>query len=150
MLCTHLLSKSYNLNKILEDVSFSIKPGERIGLIGPNGCGKSTLIRILAGEEEPDSGHVSITPSNLRLGYLPQGYEPASDLTVKTLIQQASGDPEILGADLARLSVALAEQPDNLELERAYDQILTRMQNASGVGHLKLDHVRSRSGSSSL
>ena len=134
MLTAHQLNKSYNIHKILEEVSFSINPGERVGLIGPNGCGKTTLFRILCGEETPDSGHVSFTPSNLRLGYLPQGFEPPPDLSVKALIQQVTGDPEILGAELVRLSAALTKQPENPELQRAYDQILNRMQQPSAIG----------------
>jgi len=134
MLTAHQLKKSYNIHKILEEVSFSVNPGERVGLIGPNGSGKTTLFRILAGEEMPDLGHVSFTPSDLRLGYLPQGFEPLPDLTVKTLIQQATGDPEVLEADLIRISTALAKQPENTDLQRAYDQILNRMQQPSTIG----------------
>ena len=64
MLTVHQISKTYNLDTILKDATFSVNAGERVGLIGPNGCGKTTLLRILAGEEIPDSGHVSFTPSN--------------------------------------------------------------------------------------
>ena len=48
MLTAHHLHKSYNIRPILKDVSFSINHAERVGLIGPNGCGKTTLLRILA------------------------------------------------------------------------------------------------------
>ncbi len=74
MLTAHQLSKSFQINQILSDVSFSVNTGERIGLIGPNGCGKTTLLRIITGAETADSGHVSFTPSNLRVGYLTQGF----------------------------------------------------------------------------
>jgi len=136
MLTAHQINKSYNIHKILKDVSFSINPGERVGLIGPNGCGKTTLFRILAGEELPDSGHISFTPSNLRLGYLSQGFEPPPDLSVKNIIQQVTGDPEILEAELVRLSSALAQQPENHDLQQAYDQVLNRMQQPSLIGQL--------------
>jgi len=136
MLTAHHLSKSFNLKKILEDVSFSLNQGEHVGLIGPNGCGKTTLFRILIGELSADSGNVSFTPSNLRVGYLSQGFEPPPDLTVKTLLQKASGDPDMLEAELMRLSATLAKQPDNTDLQSEYDQILQRLQHTSDMGRM--------------
>jgi ATPase subunit of ABC transporter with duplicated ATPase domains len=59
MLTVHYLSKSFDLQPLFENVSFSLAPGEHTGLIGPNGCGKTTLMRILAAVEQPDSGHIS-------------------------------------------------------------------------------------------
>jgi ATP-binding cassette subfamily F protein 3 len=136
MLTAHHLSKSYNLNTILTDISFSINTGERLGLIGPNGCGKTTLLRILAGEEDPDSGQVSTTPSNLRLGYLPQGFEPAPYLTVKQLLGEAAASPEILEAELTRLATSLAANPQDPELQRAYNSVLYRLESPSPVFRL--------------
>ena len=136
MLTAHQLCKSYKLNQILIDVSFNINAGERVGLIGPNGCGKTTLLRILNGEMRADSGHVSFTPSNLQVGYLTQGFEPGPNDTVKSLMQKATFDPEILETELVRVSTALADQPDNSDLQLAYDQILNRMQQPSAIGRL--------------
>ena len=65
------LSKSFGARPLFEDLSFGLSDGERTGLIGPNGTGKSTLLKILAGAETPDSG--AVTPRRgLRLGYLAQ------------------------------------------------------------------------------
>ncbi|MCA9928389.1 MAG: ABC-F family ATP-binding cassette domain-containing protein, partial [Anaerolineales bacterium] len=63
MLTIHNISKAYGLSPILKNITFSINPGDRIGLIGPNGCGKSTLMRILMQQERPDSGHVTLSPT---------------------------------------------------------------------------------------
>jgi len=136
MLTAHQISKSYKLNQILADVSFSINPDERVGLIGPNGCGKTTLLRILAGEENADSGYVSFSPKNLRLGYLTQGFDPSPKDTIKSLTQKASSDPEFLETELIRVSSALAQEPDNAEMQIIFDRILSRMQQSSVIGHL--------------
>ena len=56
MLQVSNLSKSFGDTPILDRVSFVINPGERVGLIGPNGCGKTTLLKIILGELQPDAG----------------------------------------------------------------------------------------------
>ena len=61
------------MESVLAAVTFSLRPGERVGLVGPNGSGKTTLLRIAAGLEAPDAGSVQRTPNSLRVGYLPQG-----------------------------------------------------------------------------
>ncbi|MFN2233623.1 MAG: ATP-binding cassette domain-containing protein, partial [Anaerolineales bacterium] len=136
MLTAHQLSKSYNTKNVLTDVSFNINAGERVGLIGPNGSGKTTLLRILIDQEYADTGHISLTPSNLKIGYLSQGFEPSSKDTIRSLIQKESKTPEALELELIRVSTALTKQPDNIELQIAYDHILSRMQQPSAIGHL--------------
>ena len=59
MLTAHHISKSYGIHTILQNISFSVSAGERVGLIGPNGCGKTILLRILTGQENPDQGTIA-------------------------------------------------------------------------------------------
>jgi ATP-binding cassette subfamily F protein 3 len=130
-LTAHHLFKSYNLNSILENVSFSVNAGEHLGLIGSNGCGKTTLLRILVGLETPDSGVVARTPSDLRLGYLPQGFEPDIRLTLGEIIQQAIGYPAQAESEVTRLASEIANAPERSDLQMAYDAALRRLEHAA-------------------
>ena len=66
------VAKQYGAQVVLDQVTLTIGPRARIGLVGPNGVGKSTLLRILAGVEQPDGGAVSRSPERLTVGYLEQ------------------------------------------------------------------------------
>ena len=63
--------KHFSADPVLMDVNFEIRPGERVGLVGPNGTGKTTLMKIIAGKEDADGGKIEIHPS-VRMGYLEQ------------------------------------------------------------------------------
>lgn len=75
------LSKSYGTQVIFENVGFAINRGERIGLVGRNGHGKTTLLKMITGEEKPDDGSISI-PNGYSVGYLSQHLEFASDSVI--------------------------------------------------------------------
>ena len=81
------ICKRYGDVTVLENVSFIVNPGDRLGLIGPNGCGKTTLLRIIAGQERPDGGSVQFHPPGLRLGYLEQGQHYAEGDTLADFLQ---------------------------------------------------------------
>ncbi len=85
MLAVEGLSKSYGRQILLDKVSFRLNRGERLGVVGRNGHGKTTLFRLLAGLEEPDEGRI-IIPKNYRIGYLQQ--EP--DFKNSTVLEEAS------------------------------------------------------------
>lgn len=71
MISVENLSKSYGARVLFSDISFRVNRGERVGLVGRNGHGKTTLMRILTGEEEQDKGNINV-PKNYRVGYLKQ------------------------------------------------------------------------------
>lgn len=75
------ISKTYGDRKLLDGVTFHMKAGDRVGIVGVNGCGKSTFLRMAASAEKPDSGTVSYDP-NVRVGYLPQNPPYDAGLTV--------------------------------------------------------------------
>ncbi|HSQ00834.1 MAG TPA: ABC-F family ATP-binding cassette domain-containing protein [Candidatus Dormibacteraeota bacterium] len=76
------------------ELSFGIHDGDRIGLVGPNGCGKSTLMRVLAGLEPPDAGTVSLRRAT-RLAYVPQHPAPTGEHSAKSLLEAALADAEL-------------------------------------------------------
>ncbi len=75
------LSMNYGVKTLFEDVSLCLEPGRRVGIIGVNGTGKSTLLRVLAGAEAPDRGCVTRDP-NVQVSYLPQNPEMDAERTV--------------------------------------------------------------------
>ena len=86
------LTKSYTERLLFDDTSFSINEGDKIGLIGINGTGKSTLLKLVAGEEEPDQGTV-VRSRNLNIRYLPQNPEfHAGDTIIESIIRDNRGN----------------------------------------------------------
>ncbi len=120
------LSKRYTDRPILRDVSFQVGPGERLGLVGPNGCGKTTLLRLILGQERPDAGQIQVAPG-LRLGYLAQGLQAPPWATVQSCLDAAAGDPAALEAEVARLAEALAARPHEAGIQHAYAAALDRL-----------------------
>lgn len=82
MLRLEHISKIYPTGEVLKDVTWEVKPGERVGLVGVNGAGKSTQLKIINGEIEPTAGEV-IRPSSLKIAYLTQEFEVEPTRTVR-------------------------------------------------------------------
>ena len=91
LLAIRNLSKSYGINTILDTISFTVNAGERVGIVGANGVGKSTLLRILMGQEEADSGTVTYGPV-VDSGYLAQTTPDFYGRTIEDLILASVGD----------------------------------------------------------
>lgn len=82
MLRLEHISKIYPTGEVLKDVNWEVKPGDRIGLVGVNGAGKSTQLKIITGEMEPTTGEI-IRPASLNIAYLNQEFEIDTTRTVK-------------------------------------------------------------------
>jgi ATP-binding cassette, subfamily F, member 3 len=141
MLSVHQLTKSYRIQTVLQDVSFSLSTGERIGLIGPNGCGKTTLIRILAGQEIPDHGKVVLTQPQLRIGYLTQGFEPARGATVRSTLNLTSVSDAEMESEISLLASAISRNPDDSLLLSHYDQALRQLSSPDHHPSVILDSL---------
>src|SRR6478609_6122499 len=90
-LAAHNITKSHGAAIVLDGVSLTVPARARIGVVGRNGVGKSTLLRLLAGLEEPDSGRVSRLPPTLTVGYLPQETDADPDETLRAYLARRTG-----------------------------------------------------------
>jgi ATPase subunit of ABC transporter with duplicated ATPase domains len=103
------ISKSFGPRVVLDRVGLAVGPHSRIGIVAPNGTGKSTLLRILAGIVQPDSGVVTRTPPTATVGYLPQEVERRAAESVRAFLGRRTGvaDAE---RSLTRAAHALADE----------------------------------------
>src|SRR5829696_1061709 len=128
--------KSFGSRTILDGLDFDVDPGARVGVIGPNGGGKSTLMRILAGLEEPDAGE-SAQRRGLRLAYLPQQVAGDARPALET-VRAARRDLDGLERELAGVAEQLGALGDDLDrmtrVLRRQEELLARWTAAGGPG----------------
>ncbi len=126
------VSKQYGGQILFVDASFQINPGEKIGLVGPNGSGKTTIFRLITGEEQPDDGTVE-RPRRLTVGYFRQDVGDLAGRTVLAETIAGAGDVAALGEELAALEHRLAEAAADLDsvVER-YGEVQARYQELGG------------------
>ena len=115
MLQIQNLNYSIGERNILKDTRWVVNPGERVGLIGPNGTGKTTLLRIIAGELEANSGSV-LKPSSYTIGYLPQEELPAQKGSVLLIVMQGNEEIVRLEEEINNIHSTLEDGNNNSAL----------------------------------
>lgn len=125
------VTKGYPGRTVLDDVSFTLKPGEKAGLIGDNGVGKSTLLRLIAGQERPDSGEVTVGAVG-GVGYLPQTVPLPPAATVQDAVDLALADLRALEAELHRAARGLDAGGGDPGALAAYEELLARYEARDG------------------
>ncbi|MBS5616851.1 MAG: ABC-F type ribosomal protection protein [Clostridiales bacterium] len=129
------IAKSFGVNAVLRDVSLTVQQGDRIGLVGVNGCGKSTLMRILAGLDAQDGGEISLV-RGLRVGYLAQQNMVTSGETVWNELQKVYEQVFAMEKKLRELEDEMAHAHTDVQrfaqLSADYDRLTQRFEEADG------------------
>ncbi|MBK9439663.1 MAG: ABC-F family ATP-binding cassette domain-containing protein [Chloracidobacterium sp.] len=125
--------KSYGGNEILKGVSFQVNPSEKVGLVGRNGAGKTTVFRLITGQEAPDEGEV-IKMNGLTLGLLDQHVDFGNAETVHTAALSAFKEIHDIEAEMRQLEKQMETDHSDAVLER-YADLQTAFEHADGFSY---------------
>ena len=131
------VGKIYPTGEVLRDVTWEVKPGDRIGLVGVNGAGKSTQLRLIAGMEEASSGQI-VRQGEPRIAYLQQEFDVDPSRTVREELFQAFGEAAIVLGKQKKIELEMASEraaadPDHLdELIHELGRLQTRFEGLHG------------------
>ena len=117
--------------KILDGLTFQVDAGERVGLLGPNGCGKTTFLRILTGEVHPDEGDIVVAP-NKRMGLISQIPVYPAGYTVEDVLDTAFAPLHEMEEEMTQLSQRMAEGESDSALLSRYDKLSAAFQAGGG------------------
>ncbi len=124
MISINSLTVAYGGFVLLNDINFHISENDKIGLVGKNGAGKSTILKLICGLQNPTNGKIAV-PSGVKIGYLPQIMEHHKGRTVIDEAMTAFSDMFAVEDDLERITMELAERDDYES--QAYQDLIIRM-----------------------
>lgn len=136
-LSVHNITKFYGANKIFENISLEVKTGERIGFIGQNGCGKTTMMKIIMGMEDYQAGEIGIR-KEARVGYLNQIPDFREDTTANDVIHMAFGEVYHTKKQMKRLEEQL-NQLEGSALEKALNNYGRLMEQFEIMGGYEVE-----------
>ena len=122
----HGVNKSYGQKQVLKGINLSFFPGAKIGIVGENGSGKTTVLRIMAGLEKEVEGHAEITPG-FRSGMVAQEPELDETLTVRETIESAFGEILTLTKEYDRVAESMGEGLDDDAMDKEAQQELEEL-----------------------
>lgn len=131
------ITKYYGADKIFEHISFDIKTGERVGLIGPNGCGKTTIFKIIMGREDYQEGNLAFR-KGITVGYLDQMPHYESDITALDVMHMAFEDLYALNKEAKKLEKSF-ENLTGIALEKALSQYGALMEAYESQGGYEIE-----------
>ena len=139
MISVEGLKVEFGVKPLFHDASFVINPRDRIALVGKNGAGKSTMLKILCGIQKPTSGVVSV-PNDTTMGYLPQVMKLVDDTTVREEARKAFADHTKMAERLERMNRELSERTDYetaeyMDLVERYTEAHERYQMMGAEGY---------------
>ena len=129
------VTKSFAMNTVLKDINLTLQAGSRMGLVGVNGCGKSTLFKLISGAMEPDEGTISLS-KGARVGVLTQDADIQSDLTIQQELERVFEPVREMERKLRQMEAEMAEKHDDPaafdQLSHAYSRLMDRFEDAGG------------------
>ncbi len=134
------VNKFYGQKQVLKEINLSFYPGAKIGIVGENGSGKTTVLRIMAGLDEEFQGHAEIT-AGFRAGIVEQEPRLDPDLTVRQTIELAFGETKALLDEYNQLAESMANPMDDDQMQKAMDRMGVLQDKIDAVDGWNLDQA---------
>ncbi len=143
------VSKKFEHKQVLRKVHFRLEQGDRVGLIGINGVGKTTVLKMILGREEPTEGQIE-RDEDLQIGYFSQFSELSGDVSIEQVLEDLFASVRAVEAELRQTEEALARNPEGRELDRLlheYQTLVAEMEHRDGwTYHNRIDTVLTKLG----